>query len=209
MLEALAAGAIAGYAIAIPVGAIAVLIIHTGLQHGLRAGLAAGAGAATADGVYALVAVLAGAATAGLVGDLQDQLRLVAGVVLIGIALRGLLTLRRTGAGDTAPGRQLRDRRHRRTFGVLLGLTLLNPITVVYFGALVVGLPQMAGALEQGAFVTAVFLASLSWQSTLAVFGAALGRGSTAQRLRWPTTLLGNLVVLGFGVYVMWQALAS
>ena len=47
MLEAALAGAIAGYAIAIPVGAIAVLIIHIGLTSGLRQGLAAGAGAAT------------------------------------------------------------------------------------------------------------------------------------------------------------------
>ena len=40
MLQALLAGAIAGHAIAIPVGAIAVLIIHTGLTDGLRHGLA-------------------------------------------------------------------------------------------------------------------------------------------------------------------------
>jgi threonine/homoserine/homoserine lactone efflux protein len=47
--QAALAGLVAGYAIAIPVGAIAVLIIHTALTQGLRAGLAAGAGAATAD----------------------------------------------------------------------------------------------------------------------------------------------------------------
>lgn len=38
MIEAALAGAIAGYAIAIPVGAIAVLIIHVGLTTGFRCG---------------------------------------------------------------------------------------------------------------------------------------------------------------------------
>lgn len=44
MLDALLAGVIAGYAIAIPVGAIAALLITLGAQHGAR--IAADAGAA-------------------------------------------------------------------------------------------------------------------------------------------------------------------
>ena len=44
LLQAAIAGALAGYAIAIPVGAIAVLIIHTGLTQGLRVGLGRGSG---------------------------------------------------------------------------------------------------------------------------------------------------------------------
>lgn len=207
MLEAIVAGAIAGYAIAIPVGAIAVVIIHTGMHHGVRSGLAAGAGAATADGIYAGVAVLAGVAVARLLGELQDPLRLVAGVVLIAIAARGLMALR-TPRETASPGRLL-GAGQRRTFMVLLVLTLLNPVTVVYFAALVVGMPPMAGPPERIAFVAAVFLASLSWQSLLAMLGALLGRGPSAHRLRRPTTLLGNLIILGFGLLVLWQALAA
>jgi len=59
MLQAAIAGLLAGYAIAIPVGAIDVLIIHTGLSHGLRTGIAAAAGAASADLLYASIAALA------------------------------------------------------------------------------------------------------------------------------------------------------
>ena len=44
MNAALLAGIFAGYAIAVPVGVIAVLIIETGMAGGLRRGLAAGAG---------------------------------------------------------------------------------------------------------------------------------------------------------------------
>ena len=91
MLEAAFAGAVAGFAIAIPVGAIAVLIIHTGLTRGLGAGLAAAAGAATADGIYSTIAVIAGIGVTALIGPLIPPLRIVGGLVLIALGVRGLL----------------------------------------------------------------------------------------------------------------------
>ena len=59
---ALLAGIFAGYAIAVPVGAIAVLIIEAGMVGGLRRGLAAGAGAATVDLAYCATALGIGGA---------------------------------------------------------------------------------------------------------------------------------------------------
>jgi threonine/homoserine/homoserine lactone efflux protein len=207
MLEAALAGIIAGYAIAIPVGAIAVLIIHTGLAHGLRTGLAAGAGAATADGIYALLAALGGIAVAALVGPLIGPLRVSAGGVLIALGVRGLLAMR--GPRDAPASVALAGRRsHRRTFATLLGLTLLNPLTVVYFAALAVGLPFLAGPAESLVFVAAAFLASLSWQSLLAAFGALLRRGS-GQRLRRLTALGGNLVIGLMGAAILLDGLRT
>ena len=59
MPEAFLLGVAAGYAIAIPIGPIAVLILRTGVMRGFAAAAAAGAGAATADLVYATVAMWA------------------------------------------------------------------------------------------------------------------------------------------------------
>ena len=53
-------GVLAGYGIAIPVGAIAILIVDMGLRRGFPPAFMAGAGAATADFIYALLAVIAG-----------------------------------------------------------------------------------------------------------------------------------------------------
>lgn len=50
-------GVLAGYGIAIPVGAIAVLILDVSLRRGFRVGFMAGAGAAFADFLYAALAV--------------------------------------------------------------------------------------------------------------------------------------------------------
>ncbi len=202
MLEAALAGAVAGYAIAIPVGAIAVLIIQTGFRRGLPAGSAAALGAASADGIYATIAALAGLAVTSLIGPLIVPLRLVGGLALIGIGLRGLIGLGdrfESGEGGTRMGRQ---RSHLRTYAAMLGLTLLNPATIIYFAALTVGLPFLGGVAERAAFVVAAFVASLSWQLLLAVFGATLGRGA-GRRLHTPTMVIGNLVIIGFGVLVL------
>ena len=103
MLQAAIAGALAGYAIAIPVGAIAVLIIHTGLTRGLRVGIAAGAGAATADFIYSTIAVIAGIGVTALIAPWIPALRIVGGLVLIALGVRGLLSIdsfRQLGRGD-------------------------------------------------------------------------------------------------------------
>lgn len=201
MAEAIIAGVIAGYAIAIPVGAIAVLIIHIGLTGGLRSGLAAAAGAASADAIYATVAALAGYGIATLVGPLVLPLRIVGGVVLIGIGVRGLWTVWRSADPAAVAGARPHVV-HGRTYLQLLGLTLLNPATVIYFAALAVGLPFLGGLAERLAFAAAAFAASLSWQVLLAIFGAALGRGA-GHRLRRPTMLLGNVIIIAFGAVVL------
>jgi threonine/homoserine/homoserine lactone efflux protein len=205
VLQALIAGAIAGYAIAIPVGAIAVLIIHTAVSHGLRTGLAAGIGAASADFVYSAIAVVVGGTAAALIAGIETPLRIGAGIALIALAVRGFIGLRSTHDPSTARVRAAAHS-HGRTYLTFLGLTLLNPVTVVYFAALVVGLPNLGGIAERGTFVLAVFAASLSWQSLLAVFGAAVGRGSS-HRIRLTTAVVGNLIVLGFGLLISAQAL--
>ena len=202
MPEAAVAGAIAGYAIAIPVGAIAVLIIQTGFRQGLAHGLAAAAGAASADAIYATVAALAGLAVTSLIGPLIGPLRLAGGAVLVGIGLLGLLGLRNRPESVAVPAGGRPARSQLRTYLEMLGLTLLNPATVIYFAALTVGLPFLGGIGERIAFVVAAFAASLSWQILLAAFGATLGRGA-GRRLQAPTMIAGNVIIIGLGLLVL------
>ena len=88
------------------------------------------------------------------------------------------------------------------TYFRLLALTLLNPATVVYFAALILGLPAVGREpAERAAFVAGVFLSSLSWQELLAAIGALAHRRlpPTAQLI---ASLVGNLVVLGFAAAI-------
>jgi arginine exporter protein ArgO len=196
---ALVAGLLAGYGVAVPVGAIAALIVGLTARTSFRVGAAAALGVATADGVYALVAVLGGAALARLVEPVAGPLHWVAAVTLVALAARTAITaLRRhraTGAVAVADDGRLAS--PPGAYVALLGLTLLNPATIVYFGALVVG-RQAGDGLSAGSqvvFVAAAFAASASWQLLLAGGGTVLGRLLTGARGRLVTSLASSAVI--------------
>ncbi len=165
MFQSLIAGAIAGYGIAIPVGPVAVLIIELGVRRGLRLAAAAGLGAASADGLYALLAVLAGARIAALLGPVTPALQAVAVVVLFGIAIRGVYqALYHVRIG--IPGNAELPTQPLRTYLRFLAITLLNPTTILYFAALILGRPELGETpAERAAFIAGAALASTSWQT--------------------------------------------
>jgi arginine exporter protein ArgO len=90
----------------------------------------------------------------------------------------------------------------RRAFLGLLGLTLLNPATIVYFGALVLG-RQATGPLSPAAevvFVAAAFAASASWQLLLAGGGSLVGHLLSGPRGRLTTALVSSTVIVALAV---------
>jgi threonine/homoserine/homoserine lactone efflux protein len=189
-------GVAAGYAIAIPFGPIAVLIVRTGVRRGLRAAVAAGAGTATADLIFATIAMLFGAAASTLLAPILPPARLVAGAALAVIAVRGLLAApqpieRESGAVRTG-----------NTYLMFLGLTMLNPPTVIYFASLAIALPEVSADLASRAvFAVGAALASLSWQSVLALVGAML-HGRLTPRLQRVSAVVSSLIILGLAARV-------
>ncbi|WP_433262467.1 LysE family transporter [Micromonospora vinacea] len=204
MTGAFLAGLVAGYGVAIPVGAIAILILGLSARTSFRVGAAAALAVATADGLYAAVAVLGGAGLAGIIAPVAGPLRVVAAVVLLGLAGHGLWRTwsahrsqrpptARVGQGMGTPG---------RAYAALLGLTLLNPMTVLYFTALVLGRRDTAdsGVLAVALFVAGVFLASASWQLVIAGGGTVVGRALTGPRGRLVTGLVSSALIAALAV---------
>jgi arginine exporter protein ArgO len=183
------AGVVAGYGVAVPVGGIAVLIMGLSARTSWRVGAAAGLGAATADGIYALVAVLGGAAVAGLVAPIATPLRWAGAAVLLALAGHtAVVALRRRRVTE----RSERPVTIRGAYAGVLGLTLLNPATVVYFAALVLGRGGSGGG---AGFVAGAFLASASWQLLIAGSGSLVGRLLTGDRGRLITALVSSGVI--------------
>ena len=86
-----------------------------------------------------------------------------------------------------------------RAFGALLGLTLLNPATVIYFAALVLGAKSTGiatGIAGSAVFIAAVLFASASWQLILAGGGSALGRTLASDRGRLVTAIVSSAVIV-------------
>jgi len=201
-------GVLAGYGIAIPVGVIAVLIVDVGLRRGFGLGFMAGAGAAAADFFYASLAALAGEALASALAPFALGLRIASALVLLGLGGYGLWRARQVGAPQGAKPTIGNDRGHLRTFGQFVGLTLLNPLTVAYFGALILG--RNTGSIvtlaDRAAFVVGAALASLSWQTSLAGIGA-LAKRHLSPRFQRYASVAGNLVVIGLGLHIVVQVL--
>jgi threonine/homoserine/homoserine lactone efflux protein len=197
MFDALVSGLIAGWGVAVPLGAIGVLLVDLGMRTGFRRAAPAAAAVASADLLYAAVAAAAGSAAASLLEPHEHALKLIAAGVLAAVAVLSLRSVRRRtrAAGAAAvppPG---------RLYARFLALTAINPTTVVYFAALIAGLPAVASA-PAGAkvvFVAAVGVASLSWQLALAGAGAALHHRLPESARLW-TALAGNALVLGLAV---------
>jgi threonine/homoserine/homoserine lactone efflux protein len=201
---ALVAGLLAGWGIAVPVGAVAAYLVALAARSGGRVGAAAALGVASADGVYALVAVVGGAALTGLIAAIATPLRWLSVLVLVVLGGRILWAAVRdhrdrsdlaAAGGVDRPG---------RAYLTLLGITLLNPQTILYFAALVLGstAAELGGGGPVGltgtVFVLAAFAASASWQLVLVAGGLALGRALTGHTGRLATGLASGTVIIGF-----------
>jgi arginine exporter protein ArgO len=209
VIAALVAGLLAGYGVAMPVGAIGAYLVALTARTSLRTGVFAALGVATADGAYALAAVCGGAALAAALRPITLPLRLVSAVVLIALAIRGT-------AMAIRHHRERRDETCARTMAVgaaraylgTCGMTMLNPVTVVYFTALVLGRQTAATlAVDRAVFVLAVSVASASWQLTLAGSGAVLGRVLTGSRGRLITAVASSILMGGMALYLLMAAL--
>ncbi|MFF5981894.1 LysE family transporter [Streptomyces olindensis] len=203
MTAALLAGLLAGYGIAVPVGAVGTYLVSLTARTSLRTGVCAALGVATADGLYALAATLGGTALAAALRPALGPLRWVCVLVLLALAVWGAVGALRAYRGHRPAGRTApAPPRPARAFWGLLGITLLNPTTVIYFAALVLGsrATGQAGPLEQGVFVLAAFAASASWQVLLAGGGALLGRALTGRRGRLVTGLVASGVMTALAV---------
>jgi len=196
MLEPLVAGLVAGWGVAIPLGAIGVMVVDLGTRGGFRPAAAAAAGVATADFLYAAVAAAAGAAVASVLAPHEHALRLLSAAVLAAVALLSLLALRRPPADRGAT-----PLHGRHVYARFVALTSINPTTVAYFAALIAGLPAVASAPASAklVFVLAAGAASLSWQLLLAGSGAALHHRLPPSARIW-TALAGNALVLALAV---------
>lgn len=194
-------GLAAGLGVAMPLGAIGALLLREGLANGFRIAAAGAAGVATTDVVYCAVATLTGGLFAEFVQSYEGVFLVASGALVLAIGIWQLAhTPRRSQTTVSDAGRASAP----ATFARFVGLTAINPLTLVYFvalGAAVISATSSpAGPL---AFVFAVGFASLAWQLLLAGIGAFSGRlmSPTATRVIGVAASMG-IAILGTIVIV-------
>ena len=143
-----------------------------------------------------MIAVSVGSAVAAAIEPAITPLRIVAVVALLAIAaknLRGALT-------PPDPARVQPASVHGRTYLTFLGLTILNPATMIYFASLIVGLDLTGGTfLDRAMFAVGAFIGSAGWQTALAGMGTVVGM-RLGDRLRGITSIVGAVIIAALAI---------
>jgi threonine/homoserine/homoserine lactone efflux protein len=193
-LEVFGQSFVLGLSIAMPVGPIGVLVIRRSLTQGRWFGMASGLGAATADGLYGLIATLGLSFIANFLTGIQFWTRLVGGVFLLYLAWQIYTT-----APSEKPAQTKSSAGLLGAYASTLLLTFSNPATILFFFGVVSSL-SIRG--EGWAVVLGFFLGSALWWIALSTTASAMGSRLDTKKLRL-VNLVSSLVILGFAVYAL------
>ncbi|MEW5533885.1 LysE family transporter [Streptomyces virginiae] len=210
------AGAAAGLGVAMPMGAMSVLLLQEAMRH-RRTAMAAATGVAVVDLGYAALATAVGPWVASHISPVEAWVRLASAAILLAIAAHGLAGARETppdavtgaddpaapaAAGPAAAGRTVTGLRPARTFARYVALTAINPTTALYFAALTTAQGATLGSGPAGAaFLVGVGVASLLWQQSLVALGSLAGARISATARVW-TFRLGYGLVAAYALRI-------
>ncbi len=195
----------AGFVIALPVGAIGAMCLRRALQGRWLIGLVTGLGAAIADAVLAAGAMFGLSLVTQYLLDHQAPLRLVGGLFLIYLGIYMIRSHKPVLSVRAKPASL--QWRHWRvlpgSFSTGFALTIINPATFIAFMGVFAGLGLFAEELESLAaewlIIAGAFIGSVLWWVTLTTIASAVRHHVPLAALTWINTALG-IVVVGFGV---------
>jgi threonine/homoserine/homoserine lactone efflux protein len=188
-------GIIIGLTLAVPVGPISLVCIHRTVANGRLHGIVSGFGVATADSFYAAVAFLGLTAVSGLIIGNLTAFRLVAGIALVLIGIQVFRSVPVAARDTTDPESFIRD------YLSLLAIAAANPLTIIFFIAILPGFGVVAHGTTLIAavpFVAGIFLGSAVWWIILCgSLGSVRSRLSTENLRR--INQISGILITGFG----------
>ena len=206
MISYFFSGAVAGLAVAMPIGAVGSYLVGLAARERTAIAVAAALGIASVDGAYAILAGVGGTGLQAMLSEVSGWLTYAAAITLVLVAVHTMRTAFRRYRGDIQTRSQLSKLTPTRAYFNLVALTAINPATVVTFAAVVVGRSSSAAGsswLALALFALGAFLASAIWQVLLAGGGSLLGRLLRTRRGQLQISLGSAFVMLGLAVGVL------
>ena len=204
LLPLFLASLLIGLSIAAPVGPIGLLTIQRSLDHGARAGLATGLGAAAADAVYGAVGAYGVTWLVNALIALRVPLAIFGGAFLLWMAWRlvraplATQAATATAQGPAAAGPAARGWQY--VAGTFV-LTLSNPATIFSFIAIFGAMGSRAAIASPAVMVAGILIGSALWWLLLSsAVGRLRGRFDAVWRRR--INRASALVLAGFA---LWQ----
>jgi threonine/homoserine/homoserine lactone efflux protein len=193
-------GLILGFVIAAPVGPIGLLCIRRSLNHGRRAGLASGMGAATADSIYGFIAAFGLTYISDALSQHEFLFRILGAGLLCFLGAKTFIAKPEQRCPTGLPGK-----RYAGMYTSTFFLTLTNPMTIFSFAAVFAGfgLGDAGGSLVSAAtLILGVFLGSgLWWLLLVLIFSIFKGRLNHHQ-LQWVNWIAGSIIT-GSGILAL------
>ena len=205
MIDLFLKGLVIGFCIAAPVGPIGILCINRSLHGGFKSGFFTGCGAATADGVYGLIAGLGLTTMALFLTQQKMIIQLIGGLFLIYLAIRTMLTKPATKEARTIKSNNLIGD-YISTFFI----TITNPMTILSFIAVFAGLGLGTShvAYSKGLLlVCGVIAGSLSWWLILTFFVANILRHRMNALWLKSIAFLSGFILMMFGLFALISAI--
>jgi arginine exporter protein ArgO len=206
MISDFVSGAVAGLAVAMPVGAVGSYLVGLGARERIPVAAAAALGVASVDGGYAVIAALGGAGLQAVLSEASDWLEWMAAIILVVIAVRTVQLALRRYRGSVGPIGRPRELTPTRAYVNLVALTALNPATLITFAAVAVGRSSTEGGSTWPAvalFAVGAFMASAVWQLLLTGGGNLLGRLLSGRRGQLGVSVCSALIMLALGAGVL------
>lgn len=188
-------GILIGLTVSAPVGPVAVLCLRRTLHVGAASGYASAAGAVAADMIFGTIACFGVAAVATLLTEQSTPLRLIGGLLLLGMGVNSW----RSQSGD-----DLSDSPTAlaKAFGSAFALTITNPMTIFAFTGLLAASDIVSHDMSLEATVTVVLgilVGCALWWGGLVVIGVGLRRWMRQHDFRWLHHVSGALLLI-FGL---------
>lgn len=192
-------GIIAGLMASIPLGPIGVLCIQRTLSSSHRAGFVSGMGAATADTIFATLAIFALVWVDGFIDRYQIWVEAIGGMLIVVFGLTIYLKKVRRPGTVSSKGNDLSN------FGTVLFLTLPNPayflVFVTIFAAMGVGGVE-ATTIQKWFIILGVFIGASAWWFLLTWVVNKFRRKFTLHSLWWMNKISGGVIML-LGAYAV------
>ena len=207
MISYFFSGAVTGLAVAMPIGAVGSYLVGLAARERTAIAVAAALGIASVDGAYAILAAVGGTGLQAMLSEVSGWLTYAAAITLVVVAVHTMRMALRRYRGDAGNRTQLSTPDSpARAYLSLVGLTAINPATVVTFAAVIVGRSVSQGGSSWPAvalFALGAFVASAAWQLLLAGGGSVLGRLLRTRRGQLRIALCSAFVMLGLAVGVL------
>ena len=167
-------------------------------------GLLTGLGAATADAIYGAIAAFGLTAISSLLVEQRFLLGLLGGLFLCYLGIRTFFARPATDAATPSRAGAL------MTFGSTFVLTMTNPMTILSFAAVFVGL-GVGSAKDYNAaavMVAGVFVGSALWWLLLSSVVSLVRTRMTTASLQWVNRGSG-VIIFAFGIYALASAVSQ